>query len=160
MRWLLRRCPNTTEMKPSHGRKAAALSEAYFDSACFSLANIARIFSPMRRALSRSSSISCGVSRFDAVDGSVVGFGCFDMGDSIAERTAKHQSAPGWRRRSRTFRRTAPRISPQFSYFGCHLRHAEAERANRFQEVADRLCDHRLDREAPAPESLGASADD
>jgi hypothetical protein len=66
-------------MKPCDGRKAAALSEAYFASACFSLANIERIFSPMRRALSRSSSISCGVSRFGAVGGSAVGFGCFGM---------------------------------------------------------------------------------
>jgi hypothetical protein len=40
-------------------------------------------------ALSRSSTISCGVSRIGAVGGSAVGFGCFGMADSIAERPTK-----------------------------------------------------------------------
>jgi hypothetical protein len=43
----------------------------YFASACFSFAKIARISSPMRRALSRRSVISCGVSRIGAVGGSL-----------------------------------------------------------------------------------------
>jgi hypothetical protein len=67
--------------------------KAYSASACFfQAASIARISAPLRWTLSRSEAISCGVSRFDAVDGSAVGFGCFGMGNSIAERTAKHQS--------------------------------------------------------------------
>jgi hypothetical protein len=69
-------------------------TEFYCSSACFfRAANIERIFSSIWRALSRSSSISCGVSRFGAVGGSAIGFGCFGMVDSIAERTAKCQSA-------------------------------------------------------------------
>jgi len=81
MRWRLRRCPNIMEIKSSDGRKAAALSEAYFASArfFFFLFKIARISALIRRALSRSSTISCGVSRFDAAGGSAVGFGCFGM---------------------------------------------------------------------------------
>jgi hypothetical protein len=42
----------------------------------FRAASFERISSPMWRPLSRSSSIYCGISRFDAGDGSAVGFGC------------------------------------------------------------------------------------